>query len=416
MQSSASAPRMTGGEFRAALSLGSIFALRMLGLFLILPVFAVHAPALRGGDDLALVGLALGAYGLTQGFLQIPYGIAADRYGRKRVIMLGLLLFAAGSFVAAVGTDIWVTIIGRCMQGAGAISAAVMALAADLTREEQRTKTMAIIGSSIGLMFALSLVGAPTLYRWIGMGGIFALTGILALGAIVVLYRLVPAEPVLYDPAAADIEAPTLWQVLQDVELLRLNFGIFALHMAQMAMFVVVPPLLVEYAGLPVERHWLVYLPVVLASFVLMVPALMVSERHGRAKRIFVGAICLLVLVQLGYSLGAYSLAWQITLLLGFFVAFNILEASLPSLVSRIAPPAAKATALGVYNTTQSLGLFVGGAFGGWLAKHYGSGSVFLFGVVVLTIWAVIAGGMKVPAPRRSATTTVVSTAGPEQL
>lgn len=407
---------MSGEEIRAAFSLGSIFALRMLGLFLILPVFAVHAPALRGGDDLALVGLALGAYGLTQGFLQIPYGIAADRYGRKRVIMLGLLLFAAGSFVAAVGTDIWITIIGRCMQGAGAVSAAVMALAADLTREEQRTKTMAIIGSSIGLMFALSLVGAPTLYRWIGMGGIFALTGVLALAAIVVLYRSVPAEPPLYDPTTSDIEAPTLWEVLRDVELLRLNFGIFALHMSQMAMFVVVPPLLVEYAGLAVERHWLVYLPVVLASFVLMVPALMASERHGRAKRIFVGAICLLVVVQIGYSLGAYSLAWQITLLLGFFVAFNILEASLPSLVSRIAPPAAKATALGVYNTTQSLGLFVGGALGGWLAKHYGSGSVFLFGVVVLTCWAAIASGMRVPAPRRSATTTVVGAAGPEQL
>lgn len=407
---------MTGGEFRAALSLGSIFALRMLGLFLILPVFAVYAPALRGGDDLALVGLALGAYGLTQGFLQIPYGLAADRYGRKRVIMLGLLLFAVGSFVAAAGTDIWVTIMGRCLQGAGAISAAVMALAADLTREEQRTKTMAIIGGSIGLMFALSLVGAPLLYRWIGMAGIFALTGVLALGAIVVLYRLVPAEPPLIDPTARDIEAPTLWQVMREPELLRLNFGIFSLHMVQMAMFVVVPRLLVEYAGLPVAHHWLVYLPVVLASFVLMVPALMVAERHGRAKRIFLGSIGVLIIVQLGYSLGAYSLAWQITLLLGFFVAFNVLEASLPSLISRIAPPTARATALGVYNTTQSLGLFVGGALGGWLAKHYGSHSVFLLGVGVLTCWAVIASGMKVPSPRRSVVTTVAGTASPEQL
>lgn len=418
MQSSAPASHMTGGEFRAALSLGSIFALRMLGLFLILPVFAVYAPALRGGNDLALVGLALGAYGLTQGFLQIPYGIAADRYGRKRVIMLGLVLFAVGSFVAAAGTDIWVTIIGRCLQGAGAISAAVMALAADLTREEQRTKTMAIIGGSIGLMFALSLVGAPLLYRWIGMGGIFALTGILALGAIVVLYKLVPAEPalILNDPTAPDIKAPTLWEVMHNTELLRLNFGIFSLHMMQMAMFVVVPPLLVKYAGLPVAHHWMVYLPVVLASFVLMVPALMVAERHGRAKRIFLGSIALLVMVQFGYSLGAYSLAWQVTLLLGFFVAFNILEASLPSLVSRIAPPAARATALGVYNTTQSLGLFVGGALGGWLAKHYGSHSVFLLGVGVLTCWAVIASGMKVPTPRRSVVTTVGGTASSEQL
>jgi len=256
MSSPASAARMSREELRAALSLGSLFALRMLGLFLILPVFAVHAPHLKGGDDLTLVGIALGAYGLTQGFLQIPYGMAADRYGRKRVIALGFLLFAIGSFVAAFATDIRWTIVGRCLQGAGAVSAAVMALAADLTREEHRTKTMAIIGSSIGLMFALSLVGAPVLYRYIGMGGIFGVTGVLALGAMVALYTLVPPEPVAREEAGADLHSPTLLRIIGDGQLLRLNFGIFVLHCVQMAMFVVVPNLLVLEAGLPVTDHW----------------------------------------------------------------------------------------------------------------------------------------------------------------
>lgn len=392
---------MSREEIRAALSLGSLFALRMLGLFLILPVFAVHAPNLRGGDDLTLVGWALGAYGLTQGFLQIPYGMAADRYGRKRVIAIGLLVFALGSFIAAVATDIWWIILGRCLQGAGAVSAAVMALAADLTREEHRTKTMAVIGSSIGLMFALSLVGAPVLYRYIGMGGIFALTGLLSLGAIAVLYRIVPDEPATQEDVAPDLRAGALKRVLRDIELVRLNVGIFVLHMVQMAMFVVVPSLLVEYAGIAVTDHWMVYLPVVLASFVLMVPAIMAAERHGRAKRIFLGSIFLIAVVQLGYFLGAYHLWWQILLLLVFFLGFNVLEASLPSLVSRIAPPAAKGTALGVYNTTQSLGLFAGGALGGWFAKHYGVDMVFLAGALAILAWLLFAAGMKVPPPRR---------------
>ena len=238
--------RMSSVELRASFSLGSLFAVRMLGLFLILPVFAVHAPSLAGGDNLTLVGIALGAYGLTQAFLQIPYGMAADRYGRKRVIVIGLVLFAAGSFVAAGATDIYVTILGRAIQGAGAISAAVMALAADLTREEHRTKTMAVIGASIGLMFALSLVAAPALYRAVGMGGIFALTGVLALIGIWVTLQVVPREPATHAPAGADLAPATVGGVLRNRELLRLNFGIFALHLVQMAMFVVVPPLLVD--------------------------------------------------------------------------------------------------------------------------------------------------------------------------
>src|SRR5262245_20989800 len=394
---------MSADEVRAGLALGSLFALRMLGLFVILPVFAVHAPTLRGGDDLVLVGIALGAYGLTQAILQIPYGIAADRYGRKRVILAGLLLFAVGSFVAAVAHDIWLTIAGRVIQGTGAISAAVMALAADLTREEHRTKTMAMIGASIGLVFALSLVLAPELYRTVGMAGIFALTGALALAGIAVLYWVVPPEPVVHADHAPDMGRAALAAVLGNADLLRLNFGILALHMMQMAMFVVVPPLLVERAGLPVAAHWHVYLPVVLLSFVLMIPPLLAAERHGRSRRLFLGSIGLLVAVQVGLTWWATGLVTIAVSLLGFFVAFNLLEAAIPSLVTRVAPPRAKATALGVYNTTQAFGLFAGGVLGGWLAKHFGATGVFMAAAALGLVWVAVAAGMRIPPPRAAA-------------
>ncbi|HTO49631.1 MAG TPA: MFS transporter [Burkholderiales bacterium] len=394
---------MSATELRAGLSLGTLFALRMLGLFVILPVFAVHAPTLRGGDDLVLVGIALGAYGLTQAILQIPYGVAADRYGRKRVILAGLLLFAAGSFVAAAAHDIWLTIAGRVIQGTGAISAAVMALAADLTREEHRTKTMAMIGASIGLVFALSLVLAPELYRTVGMAGIFVLTGVLALAGIAVLYKLVPPEPVVHAEHAPDMGRAALAAVLANPELLRLNFGILALHMMQMAMFVVVPPLLVERAGLPVAAHWHVYLPVVLLSFLLMIPPLLAAERYGRSRRLFLGSIALLVAVQVGLTWWATGLVTIAVWLLGFFVAFNLLEAAIPSLVTRVAPPRAKATALGVYNTTQAFGLFAGGALGGWLAKHFGAAGVFMAAAALGLVWAAVAAGMRIPPPRTAA-------------
>jgi MFS family permease len=416
MQDPSHAGRMSPAEIRAGLSLGSLFALRMLGLFLILPVFAVHAPKLAGGDDLTLVGLALGAYGLTQAFLQIPYGLAADRYGRKRVIVFGLVLFAAGSFVAATATDIYVTILGRAIQGAGAIAAAVMALAADLTREEHRTKTMAIIGASIGLMFALSLVAAPALYRAIDMAGIFALTGALALVGIWVTLQVVPHEPATHAPAGADLAPATVGGVLRNAQLARLNFGIFALHVAQMAMFVVIPPLLVDRGGLAVTDHWKVYLPVVAASFVLMIPPLLAAERHGRSRRLFLGSIAVVGLAQVwltGWATGLGNIALG---LLAFFVGFNLLEAAIPSLVTRVAPARARATALGVYNTTQALGLFVGGVLGGVVAKHFGASGVFALSAGLMALWAVIAAGMDVPPPLHQRTVPVSAVMDPEEL
>jgi MFS family permease len=384
---------MTRDERRAGASLAAIFGLRMLGLFLILPVFAVYAPTLAGGDDVLMVGLAIGAYGLTQAFFQIPYGMASDRYGRKPVIVSGLLLFAAGSFLAAAADSIHWVIAGRVIQGAGAISAAVTALAADLTREQHRTKVMAMIGSTIGLVFALSLVLAPPLYTAIGMPGIFALTGMLALGAIVLLFKAVPAQP-----ATGNVVRVPFSVVLYHGQLARMNFGVLALHMMQTALWVVVPRLLADGGGLPVGEHWKVYLPAVLISFAVMVPAIIAAEKHGQMKRVFVGAILLLASVQVGFATmgsGIYLLAFWLVL---FFVGFNVMEALQPSLISRLAPPGAKGTALGVYNTTQSFGLFLGGALGGWLLKDFGAAAVQGFCAVLATIWLLLAATMSLPA------------------
>ncbi|MBY0340444.1 MAG: MFS transporter [Rhodocyclaceae bacterium] len=388
---------MTRDEKRAGASLAAIFALRMLGLFLILPVFAVHAKTIPGGDNLTLVGIALGAYGLTQAIFQIPFGLASDAFGRKRVIIIGLLLFAAGSAVAALATDIWWMLAGRILQGAGAISAAVTALAADLTREQHRTKVMAMIGSSIGLVFALSLVGAPVLYEYIGMAGLFWLTGILALGAIGLVTHVVPEPP----PPHPGPKVP-FREVLFDAQLLRLNFGIFTLHAVQMAMFVVIPGMLVASGSLPLAEHWKVYLPAVLVSFVLMVPAIIVAEKYNKVQPVFLIAIGLLLATLLLLWQQGASFAMVAGGLLSFFVAFNILEAMLPSLVSRVAPARAKGAALGIYNTTQAFGLFLGGALGGWLANNLGGGMVFLVGAVLTVLWLAAAATMAAVPLRRT--------------
>lgn len=387
---------MTSGERRAGLGLASIFALRMLGLFLILPVFSVYAQHLPSGGDMALVGLALGAYGLTQTFLQIAYGAASDRFGRKPVIVFGLLLFAAGSFVAAMANDIYGIIGGRALQGAGAISAAVTALAADLTREQHLTKVMALIGSSIGLVFALSMVAAPLLYAGIGMPGIFFLTGMLSLLAIIVVLNYVPAAPAIPRQAGWS----SFVEVLGHPQLLRMNFGVFVLHLMQTAMWIVVPAALISSGALPVGDHWMVYLPAVLLSFVVMVPAIIAAEKHGKMRLVFNGAIVLLLAVQLGFGFfghGRYALFFWLLL---FFIAFNVLEAIQPSLIARIAPAHAKGAALGVYNTTQSLGLFFGGLLGGLLVKFLGTSAVWLVCALLALIWLGVGLSMALPAAR----------------
>jgi MFS family permease len=386
---------MTSAERRAGIGLASIFALRMLGLFLILPVFSVAAQNLSGGDNFTLVGIALGAYGLTQAIFQIPFGVASDRFGRKPVIVFGLILFAAGCFVAALATDLYWVIAGRILQGAGAISAAVTALAADMTREQHRTKVMAMIGSSIGLVFAGSLVAAPMLYALVGLSGLFALTGVLSLAAIGVVTHVVPPAPPIIR-----LQDVSNAKTLLDPQLLRLNFGIFSLHLMQMAMFIVVPSALKTIGNLPLSGHWKVYLPAVLASFVLMVPAIIYAERQGRVKQVFVGAIALLLLTEVGFIFGRESFPFLVFLVLAFFVAFNILEATLPSLVSRFAPAHLRGLALGIYNTTQAAGLFCGGWLGGWLVQNVSGDAVFMVCSALALIWLVLAISMIQPPLR----------------
>ncbi len=387
---------MTALELRSSFTLAGVFGLRMLGLFIILPVFALYAETLPGGRDHTLVGIALGAYGLTQAVLQIPFGWLSDRWGRKPTIYLGLLLFALGSVVAASATSIGWVIAGRVLQGAGAISAAVIALASDLTREEVRTKAMAIIGITIGVTFALSMVLGPVLGRWIGVPGIFALTGVLALGAIAVVRFRVP-DPVAVVGIAPD--RPRFADVLRDPQLARLNVGIFVLHAVLMALFVVVPFAL-RGAGLEGNEHWKVYLPVMLGAFVLMAPVMAISERRGKQKPAFVGAVVLLAIAEVILAMMGASVLAIAGALLVFFTAFNLLEASLPSLISRIAPAEAKGTAVGVYSSIQFLGTFVGAATGGWLSQHHGAPAVFVFCGALTLVWFGVALGMNVPVLR----------------
>jgi MFS family permease len=380
---------MTPLERRASVSLASIFALRVLGLFLVLPVFAIDAARLPGGESAFAVGFALGIYGLTQGCLQIPFGAASDRFGRKKIILIGLVIFALGSFIAALAESLTWLAVGRALQGAGAISAAVTASIADLTRETQRTKAMALVGGSVGLMFALSLVLAPLLYGSIGLSGLFWLTGIMVVLAMGVVIWIVP--PIPAPDRSAQARRPRFAEVALEPDLLRLNFGIFVLHAVQMSMFVALPGMLLHQLGLPVAEHWKLYLPVVLASFAIMMPPLNWSERKGRIRTLFCASVALVGLVQLGFMAEPAHLGWMLVLLFIFFVAFNWLEAMLPSMVSRIAPAAAKGTALGIYNTTQALGLAAGGMLGGALQARGGAPLVFAVCAGILAVWFLVA-------------------------
>ena len=390
---------MTPLERRSSISLALIFALRMLGLFLVLPVFALEARHLPGGDDPALVGLAMGIYGLTQGCLQMPFGMASDRFGRKRMMQIGLLLFAAGSFMAALAPTLPALVAGRALQGAGAISAAITALLADQTRDSVRTKAMALIGVSIGLVFSVSLVLAPLMDAWIGLNGIFALTGMLALAGMAVVHWWVPVEA----PRQFQRTPGALALVLRNPALLRLNLGVFVLHAVQLAMWMALPALLVQ-AGLPKERHWTVYLPAVLAAFVLMGASLFPLERRGYLRGVFLAAVVLVGGVQLGLlwlSQGQPSVAELLGVLVLFFWGFNVLEASQPSMASRLAPAALRGTALGVYNTLQSLGLFAGGAVGGWLVKTVGPQGLFALCAGAVAVWLVVAWPMRAPGSHK---------------
>ncbi|WP_322787933.1 MFS transporter [Paraburkholderia nodosa] len=395
--SPATSSRMSAPELRATVSLAAIFALRMLGLFMIMPVFSVYAKTIPGGDNLLLVGIALGAYGVTQSLLYIFYGWVSDRVGRKPVIATGLVIFAIGSFVAAGAHDMTWIIVGRVIQGMGAVSSAVLAFIADLTAEEHRTKAMAMVGGSIGMSFAVAIVGAPIVFHWVGMSGLFALVGVFSILAVGVVIWVVPDAP----SKPVHVRAPFA-EVLHNVELLRLNFGVLVLHATQTALFLVVPRLLVD-AGLPVASHWMIYLPVMGLAFVMMVPAIIVAEKRGKMKAVLVSAIGLILIGQLLLGSLAHTLVIVSAVLFVYFLGFNILEASQPSLVSKLAPGNRKGAATGVYNTTQSIGLALGGVVGGWMLKHEGASAVFYTCSGLVLCWLIIAANMKAPPKRAEA-------------
>lgn len=388
---------MSATELRASIGLSGIYGLRMLGLFIILPIFALYAEQLPGGESHLLIGVALGAYGLTQAILQIPAGWLSDHYGRKPIIYIGLVLFALGSLLAASADNIYWIIAGRIIQGAGAINAAVMALTADLTREDQRTKAMAMIGMTIGFSFALSMVLSPLLYARIGMSGIFIMTAVLAVLAILVVAFIIPNPSITRFHSDTEASSKRFRDVLRNKELLRLDFGIFSLHAILMSVFMQVP-LLLKNNGLLAAQHWQVYLPIMLLAFVFMIPPMLFADRKSRVKEVFVGAIALAVLAQLALLMFHSSVLNVAVALLLFFIAFNLLEAMLPSLISKTAPLAAKGTAMGVYSSVQFFGAFAGATAGGFIMQYFGGNAVLIFAIVLLALWLLVASSMQSPA------------------
>ena len=382
---------LTPTERRASFALAGLFAARMLGLFLLLPVFAVAAVGIAGGDDPARVGLALGMYGLTQACMQIPFGLASDRWGRRPVVIVGLCLFVLGSVICALSNDIfWIT-IGRAIQGSGAISAAITAWLADATRPEVRTRAMAMVGGSIGLSFALALVAAPLIVGAGGLSGLFWSIALLGVVCLAVARFVVPVVPLTAKPA----QPARAMQVFTHIDLLRLNFGVFCLHLIQVAMFVVVPPLFIQLGGLSSAELWKVYLPVIFGSFIFMVPLIFIAEKRRAHRAMLRLAVAGLVVVFAVLPLASHSFYLLAAGLTAFFVMFNVLEALQPSLVSRVAPPELKGLALGFYNTAQAAGLFLGGSLGGALVVWGGAATVFWAACALSALWLVVTWGLQ---------------------
>ena len=394
--SSAFSNNLASQERRAAVSLAMIYAFRMLGLFMILPVFALYSDKLPGATPM-LMGVALGVYGLTQAILQIPFAMWSDKIGRKPVLYIGLLLFAAGSLVAGSAQSIEGIIFGRALQGAGAIAATLMALAADLSREEHRMKMMALIGASIGASFALSMVLGPMVNAWVGISGIFYGTAGLALIGILILYFIVPDPLHSHFHRDAQLKTSSLADVFKDKQLLRLDAGIFILHFVLMSLFLVMPLLLRDFVELPAEKHWQVYLPVFAVSLILMVPFIIIAERKQAMKPVFIGAIIVTIVATLGF-LGSSSSTIFILSLVLFFAGFNLLEASLPSLISKTADATQKGTAMGVYSSSQFFGAFAGGTVGGYAHQTWGIQGVYYAVLLALVFWLFLALTMKKPS------------------
>jgi len=388
---------MNKQELRAAGSLAAVFSVRMLGLFMIYPVFAAFARQLAGATPYK-IGLALGIYGLSQGLLQMPFGLLSDRIGRKAMIVFGLILFGLGSVVAANSRSIDGMIWGRVLQGSGAVGSVILALVADLTSEENRTKAMALVGMTIGFSFLVAIVTGPVIAAWIGIGGIFWLMGALALVGIAITAVVVPKPGRMRIHREAEAVPALLGSTLRNPELLRLDFGIFALHAMLTASFLVVPELLHGTLGVTSRDQWLVYLPILLVSVAIMVPAIILAERHRRMKTVLVGAVGALAASQLMLAIGGHEVFVLLAAVTLFFAGFNIMEASLPSLVTKTAPSGSTGTATGVYSSSQFLGIFVGGVAGGWVNQAEGAGGVFILACGLAMLWLLVAASMRRPS------------------
>ncbi len=392
-------PTMQPEEKRAAFAVAGVFSTRMLGLFMIFPVFALFAQQDFKDVTATQVGIAIGIYGLTQAFLQIPYGMLSDRFGRKPLIIAGMLVFAIGSMICATADSIEMMIVGRAIQGMGAVAAVLMATVADLVSEQFRLRAMSIVGMTIGLSFTVSLVAGPVLAEWIGVRGIFWTIALLAgLGILLTIFAI-PEIKRQHFQREAEADPKQFKEVLKDKELLRLDFGVFTLHATLTAMFVALPIMIRDYAGMDSLHHWELYLPVMILSFVLMVPFIIQAETKGRMKQIYLGAIATIVVAQLLF-MTFHSGFWSFFFVfLIFFTAFNLLEASLPSLVVKMAPADKKGTASGIYSTSQFLGAALGGALGGYFYQHYGYNGLFIMTATLGLIWLLFAKGMQNPLP-----------------
>lgn len=392
---------MNLSERKSLIGLASLYAFRMLGLFMLLPVLSLYSEGYTGSTAV-LVGVALGIYGLTQGLFQIPLGFLSDKIGRKPVIVGGMLLFLTGSVIAAISDTMWGLIAGRALQGAGAVASTIMALLSDLTTEQNRTKAMAVVGGSIGVAFAISMITGPILANIWGLSGLFWLTAVLAVCGILVLMFVVPSPVALIHNAEAQAVPAMFGKLLRDGELLRLNLGIGILHFAQMASWVSVPMILEQTLSFGRDHHWIIYLGAMGLSFLCMLPFIILGEAKRKMKPVFVGAVVLLAIGEILLGTSSESRYWFLLGLFVFFMAFNLLEATLPSLVSKIAPAGGKGTAMGIYSTSQFLGAFLGGVTGGLVAYHYRYEYVFLMVAVLILLWVIAAATMRAPRHLKS--------------
>lgn len=384
-------------ERRVVMSLAALYTFRMFGLFLLLPVLAIYGKDYEDNTT-TLLGIALGAYGASQALLQIPFGMLSDRIGRKPIILIGLILFIIGSIVAAQATSVYGLILGRLLQGGGAISGAVMALLTDLTSDESRTKAMATIGASIGISFSVAMAVGPMVAHWGGMGSIFWITAALGVIGIVILFAFIPAVKHAPQSKREALPAPELfWKTFNNPELLRLNLGIFALHFVLMANFMVLPQILDQELHIARSQLGMLYFPMLVIAFAIMLPFVIIAEKRRKIKPVFLGAIGLLALMELVLMVAPPNLFFTIAAIFFFFVAFNVLEATLPSMVSKIAPAGSKGTATGIYSTSQVIGVSAGGAVGGFLLQHHGMTAVLGLGTFFTLVWLVVAWSMKPP-------------------